>query len=371
MGDVNKSRLRAAPVLLTAMVLAPAALAQSAPSTPARPASTAQVSDAVFQKSRPATFQLEWRAPNDTTEPDGLGTGYFISEDGLALTAYHVVFGAPKLSARLSDNQRLPVEVIGFDDYNDIALVRVGVKGKVPFLPLAKTAPAVGDAALAIGNSGSRFLAEKRGTLRRLGVDAGRADFPSNTLELDAPLRPGDSGGPIINAAGEAIGVVSYIRATGQNSAGRITWLSYAIPVTQDSSLVRDLRAGVKRDAPVIGIELAPAELDAEDFPKYGLGPKAGIIVNSVREGGPGEKAGLRSLVVVRPARTANDYPQLRADVILEVDGKQVLDYADLLEQVRGRKIGDTVTLTVQRGNEVVRLSLQLGSRASIFGTTP
>lgn len=358
---------------LTALLAAPA-LAQTTPSTaqPTRPAqnttaTSAGVSDAIFQKLRPATFRLDQRAASDNSPPDGIGTGWFINDSGLALTAYHVIFGADKLSARFLNGERYDVEVVGYDDSNDVALVQVKVNRKVPFIPLAQAAPKVGEAALAIGNSGGQLLKEKRGVLKRLDVAAGRADFPSGTLELDAPLAPGDSGGPVINARGEGIGVVSYIRAAQGSTPRQLVWNSYAVPMTSGSSLLASLQAGRKNDAPAIGIGYSlPGELPDEYF-SFGLGGKPGVLFTSVVKDGPAARAGLRPLQVLDGDSTP---PRLAGDVIVAVNGKTVREWLDLIEQIRAYKVGDTVRLTVQRGAQSVEVPVELGARAQVNGGT-
>ncbi|WP_041230945.1 S1C family serine protease [Deinococcus peraridilitoris] len=374
---MKQTRSRVLTALASALLLtAPLAAAQSAPAAPANRTSSTQAQNAaarvpaeVYQKNRAAAFRIEQR--DDNGELDGIGTGYFINKDGLALTAYHVVFGAKNLRARTLSGEVLPVKVVGYDDGNDIAVVQVEVKKDVPFLPLAAEAPKTGDAALAIGNGGGRFLRAEYGNLQRLSVEAGRADFPSGTFELDAQLVPGDSGGPIINAKGEAIGVVSYIQvgsASGQgarSSARGMQIISYAVPVSRESTLVAALTKGEKRDAPVIGIR-GGTDLRDEAFVPTGLGPKPGVVFFEVTPGSPAAKAGLRPIETLQQPRSPNDYPKLRGDVILAVDGKSVRDFTDLLTQVRARKVGDTVTLTVQRGEETVQLKMTLEGRAQV-----
>ena len=97
---------------------------------------------------------------------------------------------------QLLNKTRYPAQVIGYNDQDDLALLRVNVPRGTPFLPLAAARPAVGETALAIGNGGGAFLTPKTGRLLGLDSDPGRADFPPGTLEMNAPLIPGDSGGP-------------------------------------------------------------------------------------------------------------------------------------------------------------------------------
>lgn len=360
-------RLRALTALLTAFLLVPLASAQTAPSVAqarqgGSTTATPRVGADIFEKTRAAAFRIE--------DDNGVGTGFFISNDGLALTAYHVVFGARNPKAITVDKKEYAFDVIGFDDYNDVALLKVKVTGSVPFLPLAKASPKVGDAVLGIGNGGGSFLTAKYGNLRALDVEAGRADFPSGTLEMTAPLIPGDSGGPIINASGEAVGVTSYIRATGRSS-----WRSYAVPMTDTSALLRDLRAGARRDAPVLGIARSSSPIfdyldsaETDEFKTAGLGTVRGVTFGSVQSAGPAALAGLRPLEQVTAGTRQQPLGQLRGDVITAIDGRTVTEWLDLINIVRGKKVGDTVRLTVQRGEQVVNVDVKLGSRAQLFG---
>lgn len=394
--EVNTFRSRLLATLATALLAAaPLAGAQTAPAaptpaprtTPAAPSSQTRaprVGDEVFQKTRPAAFRIE--TLDEKGEVDGIGSGYFINKDGLALTAYHVVFRARSLRARTLAGESLPIRVVGYDDNSDLAVVQVEVKGDVPFLPLAAQAPKVGDPALAIGNGGGRFLRGEYGTLERLDVASERGDFPSGTLEVTAPLVPGDSGGPLINARGEAIGVVSYIQLGGpgedsttapamrSNANGTPRIISFAVPVVRDSTLLAALKRGEKRDAPVIGIALSGEGIALFDnlrddaFARLGLGPKPGVLFDQVTPGGPGEKAGLRPVEIVSQGGEGQ-LPTLRGDVILAVDGKSVREFVDLINVVRARKVGDTIVLTVQRGKETTEVRLTLGARAQVQTT--
>ena len=140
---------------------------------------------------------------------------------------------------------------MGFDAYFDLALLKAEVPSSVPFIPLATNKVSVRDGVVAIGNSRGDFLAARAGEVSRIGVDRPRARFADDTIELTAALAPGDSGGPVLNKNGEAVGVVSFISFDPDNLAsdtyvapfllGRTQgFASYAIPVTLDSELVSD-----------------------------------------------------------------------------------------------------------------------------------
>ena len=322
---------------------------------------------ALFVKARPATLRIEDCPTNDCGEPDGVGTAFLISADGLALTAYHVVYGARNLVAVTADRKRLSVEVVGFDDQQDVALLRVNVAAAVPFLPLAPARPAVGDAALSIGNGDGAFLQPKTG--RVLGLDAAsdRADFVDRALKLSVPLVPGDSGGPVLNARGEVVGVVSYISVEGR--AQKIT--SYAVPLTLGDPLVADLKRGVKRPAPVIGVGLDGELSFLSDLPEslfarankdleLGLGGTPGAFFTSVMPGSPAAQAGLR------PLRYDARGKKTSGDVVSAVNGKRVVNFSAFQYAVRAHRPGDTVTLTVLRDGQTLSVKLTLVGRDSI-----
>ncbi|MFC4640433.1 S1C family serine protease [Deinococcus hohokamensis] len=321
----------------------------------------------LFAKVRPATLRIEDCPPNNCADPDGVGTAFLISADGLALTAYHVVFGSKNLSAVTLNKARYAVEVVGFDDQHDLALLRVKVPQGTPFLPLAASLPKIGDAALAVGNGNGAFLQPKTGRLTALDADAGRADFPPGTLELTAPLVPGDSGGPIINAQGQVTGVVSYITVTGKDE--HIT--SYAVPVTTTAPLLAELRSGVKREAPVIGISLVGdysllSELPAEDFKEANevleldLGDTPGAFFNAVSPNSPAARAGLQALRYDQQGR------KVAGDIVTAVNGKRIFNFNQFQYAVRAFRPGDTITLTVLRGTQTLSVKLTLTGRSQV-----
>ena len=378
---LTQRRARFAPlaVLSALLVCSPWASAQQGQAIPARPATSETpkpLSQAdenslqrTFVKTRPASLRLEQcpTAPGAScAEPDGLGSAVVI-ESGpngtLALTAYHVVFGARKLEAVTLDKSRYPVTVIGYDDGHDVALLKLNVPaGKtLPTLPLALNRPKIGQSALAIGNGGGAFLTAKTGRLTALDVTAERASFPSGTLELDAKLIPGDSGGPILNAQGEVMGIISYISARA-TPFGIATRSSYAVPVTRNDGLLGELRSGLKRDAPVIGL-LSAGDIAEQYFEPLGLGKLPGAVFTSVTKGSPAEQIGLRPL---KPLST-DEYgtpTKLSGDVITAINGVRILSFDDLLSAVRARQVGDVIQLSVVRdGKPIPDLNLKLGPR--------
>ncbi len=346
----------------------------------------------VFEAARPATVRIESLCENMpvTHAPLGTGTGFFVSESGLLLTAYHVVrserLGAncdAVYRARTESGSRLDLEIVGFDAVLDVALLKAATEEKVPWLPLATSLPRTGTPVVVIGNSRGDFLADRAGVILRRDVTASQVTFASGTLEMSASLAPGDSGGPVLNEAGEVLGVVSYISfnlsGTPEEEGliprlifgafDRPDYTSYAVPVLAESELHSSLLAGNTRDVPVIGFELqfnyVPGSAGT-----LRLGSRPGVVVGPVQPGGPGDLAGLRGFVQ-RPVFDRAGRPvgtTVRADVIVALNGSPTPTFDDLLSTIYGYSVGDTVRLSVQRDGRLVDLELTLAARRQVFG---
>ncbi len=305
----------------------------------------------LFNEVRPASVQIEQLG---TDGSGGLGSGFFISDTGLLLTAYHVVDGARVIRVRTVSDKVFQANVVGFDNAADVALLQIQTRGKVPFLPLAVRLPRVGENVLAVGNSRGDFLQPRRGRLLALNAEAGRADFPEGTLEMSAPLAPGDSGGPILNTAGQAVGVVSYVRVDGDGN----TLSSYAVPVTSGEGLIAELKSGLKRDVPAIGLYF--------DSVHDGATTPPGGVIGGVVQGSPAARAGLIGLT-----RDADQNVKGFGDVIVSVDGVRTRSADDAIYEIRRRQIGQTVTLTVDRNGVRRAVRLPLVAKGSLSFSQP
>jgi serine protease Do len=342
----------------------------------------------VFENSRPAALQIEARSSSRgyVGAPIGIGTGFFISEDGYALTAYHVVDSSDlPVSLRHTiqyvgvspDKTEYELTIVGFDAYFDLALLKAEVKESVAFLPLATNKLKVRDSIVAIGNSRGDFLAARAGEVSRLGVDRPKARFADQTIELTAALAPGDSGGPILNKQGEAVGVVSFISFAPDALASETyvapfllnrtrDFAAYAIPISFDSELIAELKTGAKNDIPVIGFSApsSPSGIPQNYTPletSLRLGRKAGAIVFDVRPGGPADLAGIKGIEVSKDGEVTS------ADVIVAVNDEPTPTFDDLIETLYVKKVGDTVTVTVQRGKQTFKVRVELGARNQVF----
>ncbi|BDP43319.1 serine protease (plasmid) [Deinococcus aetherius] len=285
------------------------------------------------------------------------------------VSAYHVIFGAKNLSALTLDKKRYPVEVVGYDDRADLALLHVNLPASLPSLPLATVRPTVGELTLTIGNGNGEFLQAKTGRVTTLETTSGRPDFPASVMQLDTQILPGDGGGPIITARGEVVGVVSFLAVSGGQSR-RVT--AYAVPLMQNDARLAELRRGVKRDAPSSGVDLKllpPLATEAYALPaekfvefsqrsKLDLGTTPGAFFTQVAPGSPAARAGLQPLQFDRKGkRTAGD-------IVTAVNGQRVVNFSDFLSAVYRYQPGEVITLTVLRAGRPLEVKLTLVARA-------
>lgn len=339
-----------------------------------------------FETARAATVRIEGRCGTGRGITTGVGSGFFVSPEGLLLTAYHVIDTSNsscnvRFVAINADEEEFGLSLVGFDAYMDVAALQADVDRLVPALQLSNSVPNPGSEVVAIGNSRGDFLAPRAGRVTRVGVRAGRADFASGTIELTNSLAPGDSGGPIINSRGQAVAVVSYIsfNPSAMSSQGWVppylrgivlpsAFASYAVPVINDSDLVSGIMAGDMRDVPVIGFSWQQGfDYDPRSSQVY-LGARPGTIVYQVAADGPAAQAGLRSFSQTRVMGTDGTVAiETTADVIVAIDGEATPSFSELLAVVREKSIGQTVALTVQRGSATFEIELTLGAKRAVF----
>lgn len=355
---------------LLAVILLVSTLANSAQAQQSLNTTEQRQLTQVFNKYRPATIRLKNCLSRRCTSQLSHGTGFFINSNGLALTAYHVIKGAKILRAQTLNQQSYPVRIIGFDENHDIALIQVQIPSPTPYIPLNTRYPRVGQAALAIGNGGKSFLRPKIGRLTQLNVAADQADFPSGTIEMSVPVIPGDSGGPILNAAGEAIGVTSYINVQYNEVTRKQFHRGYAVPVHRNDRRLQALGRGLKREAAMIGVSIDNEwtellSLEPSMFStisrKYGLqlGHIPGAFFNRVVPNSPAARAGLQ------PLRYQNGQ-RIGGDIVVGVNNIRIYNFSDFQFAVRRYTPGQTIILSVLRNNRPIKLKLVLAPSSTI-----
>lgn len=301
----------------------------------------------------------------------GSGSGFVYDKNGHIITNYHVVEGAKSIEIDFASGLKAVGKVIGTDLDSDLAVIEVKVDANelVPLVLGDSEQVKVGQTVIALGNpfglSGTmtRGIVSAKGRTLESIRPAGTNTFFSSgdIIQTDASINPGNSGGPLLNLAGEVIGINRAIRTTGTTVTGDPvnSGIGFAIPINVVKKAVPSLIATGKYDYPYLGItfrsELSLAEIEALKLPR-----STGAYIIELAPGGPGEQAGLK------PATQSIGIAGLKGggDLVIGVDGRPVRVFNDLIGYILTNKSpGDKVTLKILRGTEEKEVVLTLGKR--------
>jgi len=267
----------------------------------------------------------------------GVGSGFIISPDGVILTNAHVIDNASEVTVRLTDKREFKAKVLGKDKPTDVAVLKI----KASDLPTVQFGDPsnthVGDWVLAIG---SPFGFENSATAGIVSAksrslpDDGYVSF----LQTDVAVNPGNSGGPLFNSQGQVIGINSQI----YTRTGGYEGLSFAIPIDVAVKVEKQIIKNGKVERGLLGVMIQQVNQGLAE--SFGLKKPEGALVGSVEQGGPADKAGLKS-----------------GDVILKFDGKSIADSTELPPLVANMKPGSKVKLDIWRNGKHKDLSVVLG----------
>ena len=268
----------------------------------------------------------------------GLGSGFIVSPDGYIVTNAHVVDGASEVVVKLTDRREFTAKVVGSDKRTDIALVKIDAKN-LPALDLAaKPAVKRGEWVIAIGSPFGFENSVSAGVVsgvHRALPDGQMVPF----IQTDVAVNPGNSGGPLLNAAGQVVGVNSQI----YSRSGGYMGLSFAIPVDVAAKVADQLRTTGKVQHGRLGIGIQA--LDQTLAQSFGLPDSNGALVSQVEKDSPAAKAGFKS-----------------GDVIRKIDGVAVVDSTDVTSRVGSAAPGTTLNVEVWRAGKALELSAKVGT---------
>jgi S1-C subfamily serine protease len=290
------------------------------------------------------------------------GSGFVIDEEGHLLTNNHVVEGAEKVTVKLSDSdETYEAEVVGTDPGMDLALLKVDAPAKdLHPLHLGRSSDLeVGDPVVAIGNPFGLERTVTSGIVSALQrqIQAPNGFSISHVIQTDAAINPGNSGGPLINAAGEVIGINSQI-ATGGGGGGNVG-IGFAIPIDTIRAELDQLKATGEVEHAYIGIQggtITPDLAKAVNLPV-----EEGVLVQSVVPDGPADKAGIEGGNTA--ATIGGTEVRLGGDIITEANGKKVESMDELVEAIGRSKPGDELELTILRGGDEKSVDVTLGKQ--------
>ena len=274
----------------------------------------------------------------------GRGTGFVISDDGYVISNRHVVAGAGTLTVVLADGEERAAELVGEDFVSDLAVLRIegDILSTVPLGDSADLMP--GQPVLALGSPLGTFTnTVTRGVISGIGRSIPGAPLYTDLVQHDAAVNPGNSGGPLVNLAGEVVGVNTLGISVTQDGASA-EGIFFAIP----SNTVREIAARLIRDGavvyPYLGVGFEP--ITPSLVAVYDLPVSLGVIVGVVEEGGPAESAGLRP-----------------NDVILAIDDRPIDTANPLIKVLMEYVPGDAVVLTIWRSGDEIDIDLTLVER--------
>jgi S1-C subfamily serine protease len=328
----------------------------------------------IYRRAAPAVVQItSTSAPTSEVDPffgfrtqrpaqQALGSGFVLDKEGHIITNYHVVEGADQVDVSFSNQDTYDAEVVGVDPSTDLAVLRVDVSSRA-LTPLALADSddvRVGDPVVAIGNP---FGLDRTATagivsaLQRL-VTAPNGQTIDHVIQTDAPINQGNSGGPLLNSAGEVIGVNSQI--SSPNGGGNIG-IGFAVP----ANTVRDVAAQLMRSGRVqrAYIGIYAQSVDEELAQTFNLPVDTGLLVERVEAGSPAERAGIEGGDTTAVVSGTNY--TLGGDVIVAVAGTRITGLGGLRDVLVRHKPGDQVEITLYRGTDERTVTVKLGRQPS------
>ncbi len=324
----------------------------------------------------------------------GVGSGFFVNDAGDILTNFHVVAGeggqgnASRITVRvMNQDKAVEAQVIGYAPQYDLALIRAdGLdKSLIRPIPLGDSdALKVGQKAIAMGAPFGLDFSVSEGIVSSIsrqipiGFSSGGEGITQKAIQTDAAINPGNSGGPLLNSAGEVIGINTQILSpAGQSSGvGQSAGVGFAIPINAARNLLPRLQAakGSEVSLPRIGISVGLVVQGPQGPAPLGLGtlspqgkqqlglPDTGLVVGQVQPGTPAAEAGLKGGTRVEQFR--GGAISLGGDIITAADGQPVDALEDLQAALIDKKEGDTVNLSVLRGGKTQDVKLTLDASA-------
>ncbi len=294
--------------------------------------------------------------PQESEALQATGSGVIISSDGYIVTNNHVVAGASRVTVMLSTYEEITAEVIGGDQYLDLAVLKID-RDDLDFMEFGDSENArAGELAIALGypipdaeTIATAKVTVTAGILSAVGVDVQSSGIHFEMLQTDAPINPGNSGGALVDGSGQLIGINSQkeIYAGTTQFGGTISaeGLGYAIPSHVVEPIVNELIKYGEVERPFIGIAgriVSQANSEYYDIPQ-------GMYIDELTEGGPAAEAGI-----------------LIGDVITHINGEKIITFEDLYSFIMASEVGEEVTLTIFRDDTDETLEFKIVLASSI-----
>ena len=270
------------------------------------------------------------------------GSGFILTGDGYILTNFHVIENSDSITVSLYDGTTYDAQLIGYDESNDIAVLKVDAQGLRPVILGDSDKMFVGDSVVAIGNPlGELTFSLTAGTVsaldRQVTMSTG---VTMNLIQTDCAINSGNSGGALFNLYGEVVGITNA-KYSSSSSGASIDNIGFAIPVNDVRQIVESIIEKGYFAKPYLGISVVDVSAESQSF-----GLPQGAAIKAVSENSPAATAGLQA-----------------QDIITHIDGVAVTGSSDLVQRISDLVPGDTVTLTVYRQGQTVQLTATIGEQ--------
>ena len=276
------------------------------------------------------------------TQSAAAGSGFIFTDDGYILTNYHVVEGATSITVSTYDGTSYDAKLIGYDESNDVAVLKIDATGLTPVVIGDSDKLNVGDNVVAIGNPlGELTFSETSGIVSALNREVTMSNNTTmDLIQTDCAINSGNSGGALFNMYGEVVGITNAKYSSSSSSSGAsIDNIGFAIPINQVYGIVKSIIENGYIEKPFIGVSVLTV---SDETRKYGL--PGGASVQSITKDSPAEEAGLQV-----------------NDIITKVNDTEVASSTGLVKIVRAANPGDELKLTVYRQGETLELTITVG----------
>jgi S1-C subfamily serine protease len=302
---------------------------------------------ALLSKAQPSVVSIQTGERSSVGVFGAAGSGVVISDDGLVLTNAHVIAAATTMQVTLSDGRSVAADLVGSLPDDDVALIRLRDASGLTPADLGNSADVrVGDDVVAIGNAlnlgGPPSVTEGIISAKDRTIQAEKSTL-RNLIQTDAAINPGNSGGPLLDAAGEVVGINTAIISDAQN-------IGFAIAIDSVKPLIQAIKDGqgtITPDTAFLGVSTqAVGEIAPDVLAQYGVRTRDGAFVADIQPGAAAGDAGLQL-----------------GDVITAIDGQPMSGADTVIAAVREHRAGDSVTITYERGGKTANVTVELRSR--------
>jgi len=296
----------------------------------------------------------------------GQGSGFILDKQGHILTNNHVVDNAQDVEVTLWNKKKYKASVIDVDKNHDIALLQIHDAPNLEPATLAdSTNLLVGQRVYAIGNPFGFSGTMTRGMISAIrSIEMPSGNKIEDAIQTDASINPGNSGGPLLNSRGDVIGITTLIATNPNTNVDQSAGIGFAIPISTVKVVLDDFERYGRARRPSLDIVSFPIVPDEAE--QIGLPSVYGVLIERVLPGGASERAGLRG--GTQQAYKNNQPVLLGGDLIVGFDGQEITNPRDLTIAMNAHHSGDTIELTIYRGQQRMKVKVTLSDAKQVIG---